>query len=210
MLKMNVIQAAQHFGISKEAIHNRIRRGSLESVVEDGIKYVIVDENAPQTKTQTKKVQPSDDKYYKLLEEQNQQLQQKIETLELETRSLRDQKEQMLIDERKMIEQIYKEKDEQLKNILNAFQAQLALDVPKEIEQKELLEAEIEHIEEDNSEMISLKKYIKKNNISEKKAKKLKTKLKKLAKNDSRIILKDKKIYFDFQKYDYNDLGIFS
>gem|GEM_PF-4791176 len=29
-MKMSVNDAAEHFGVSKEAIHNRIRRGSLE------------------------------------------------------------------------------------------------------------------------------------------------------------------------------------
>lgn len=118
MSKMNINDAAAFFGVSKEAIHNRIRRGSLESVMEDGVKLVIVDE------TSSKKVSPrvsiakatlSDERYYKLLEEQNTKLQSRVEILEGETRSLRDQKEQMLIEERIKIENIYKEKDEQLK-----------------------------------------------------------------------------------------------
>jgi len=48
MQKMNIAEASEFFGISKEAIHNRIRRGSLVSVVEDGVKFVMVDKNKKQ------------------------------------------------------------------------------------------------------------------------------------------------------------------
>ena len=40
---MNVNEAAEFLNISKEAIHNRIRRGSIEVLVENGTKMVILD-----------------------------------------------------------------------------------------------------------------------------------------------------------------------
>jgi len=178
---MNIIEASEHFSVSKEAIHNRIRRGSLSSVVEDGVKYVIVDESKSVSKPRTvqkKKVASSDDRYYKLLEEQNAKLQSKVDKLEGETRTLRDQKEQMLIDERIKIEQIYKDKDEQLKNILTTFKAQFLI-APQT--QEEHLDAEIEEIKEievqsvkepkkkKESGVISLKKFLKEQKLSEKK-----------------------------------------
>ena len=43
MSKLTVADAAIKLGVSKEAIHNRIRRGSLESVVENDVKLVIID-----------------------------------------------------------------------------------------------------------------------------------------------------------------------
>lgn len=46
MSKLTVADAAKKLGVSKEAIHNRIRRGSLQSVVEDGVKLVILDGSA--------------------------------------------------------------------------------------------------------------------------------------------------------------------
>ncbi len=212
MSKMNIIEAAEHFGISKEAIHNRIRRGSLESVVEDGVKFVIVDKNeVKKPRVQTRKTQTtSSDKYYQLLEEQNAKLQAKVEKLEDETRSLRDQKEQMLIDERHKIEQIYKDKDEQLKNILTSFKAQFMIASPKEQVEDEHLDAEIEEIpllEEDNKKgVISLKKYLKDKKISDKKIQKIKDKFKKRAKKDERVIIIGKKYYLNLDKYDYKDL----
>lgn len=167
MQKMTVAEAAEFFGVSKEAIHNRVRRGSLESEVIDGEKHVYVDENKSKTnptkaKTTPKKTRASsqtprrvepkvDDRYYNLLKEQNTQLQAKVEKLEGETRDLRDQKEQMLIQERKKIEQIYKDKDEQLKNILNAISSNFILNAPatkKDIEESQHLDAEIEVNEE--------------------------------------------------------------
>lgn len=211
MSKMSIADAATYFGVSREAIHNRIRRGSLSSVLEDGVKLVIVDKTAnASTRTSVKKVSVnSNDKYYKLLEEQNAKLQEKVEKLEDETRGLRDQKEQMLIDERIKIEQIYKDKDEQLKNILNSFKAQFMLSSPKEEEKIESIEAEIDEPEielENQSKRVSLKKYMKELHLSPKKEQKLLKKVKKIAKKDDRIICVGKKLYLDFNQHDYKDI----
>lgn len=208
MKKMSVNDAAEYYGVSKEAIHNRIRRGSVESVVEDGVKLVIVDENKKVQKTRaaaSPKQSVSNDKYYKFLEEQNSKLQSRVDTLETETRTLRDQKELMLIDERKKIERIYKEKDEQLKNVLNTLSSQFMLTMPKD-ESSEALEAEIEVEEEVQSTLISLKKHLKSYNYSEKKIRKIKGRFFKKSKNDDRIVIVGSKYYIDTTKYDYSDL----
>jgi len=202
MKKMNVSDAAEYFGVSKEAIHNRIRRGSLESVVEDGVKMVLVGAKVKKTTRTAVHVKSNDERYYKLLEEQNTKLQTRVETLEGETRSLRDQKELMLIEERKKIERIYKEKDEQLKNILSTISSQFMLSSPEA--QEELVEAEIE--EEVTSTLISLKKHLKQQNYSKEKAKKIKQKFKKKASKDERVIELDGKFYIDLAKYDYKGL----
>lgn len=204
MTKFTVSDAAEKLGVSKEAIHNRIRRGSLQSVVEDGVKFVILNANKS---TPTKAASHADERYYKLLEEQNAKLQQKVETLESETRSLRDQKEQMLIEERKKIEQIYKEKDEQLKNIINAISSKFILNAPEEP-----LEVEIEHIQKEDSaqekRLVSLNKYLKSKDFSKKKRSKIKEEFKARAKEDPRVIEIDKKYYIDLQKYDYSDFSL--
>jgi len=230
MQKMTIADAADFFGISKEAIHNRVRRGSLESEIIDGEKYVYIDEN----KTKTTKASPKksrvkssthrsvtpkvDDRYYTLLKEQNTQLQEKVEKLEGETRNLRDQKEQMLIDERKKIEQIYKDKDEQLKNILSAISSNFILDVPKDQSEVEHLDAEIEvepELEEyknndldESSILTSLNKYLKVRDFSKKKRKKIKAKFEKNADKDKRVIKLNQKIYIDLGKYSYSDYSL--
>ena len=215
MSKLTISEAAEQLGISKEAIYNRVRRGSLESVVEDGVKFVILESeksNNPVTKrVTTRKTIQIDDRYYKLLEEQNAKLEQKIEILEEEIRTLRDQKEQMLEDKINKIEQIYRDKDEQLKNTLNAISAKFMLNAPegKQDVYQDLVEAEIEESKDNqDSRLISLNKYIKTKKFSKKKASKIIEKFKKRAKTDSRIITIEKKIYIDVEKYDYSDLSL--
>jgi hypothetical protein len=206
MKKMSVGEAAEYFGVSREAIHNRVRRGSLEVVIEDGVKFIMIDTtNKKPTKARVVKTKVSnDDRYYKLLEVQNAKLQEKVEKLEGETRTLRDQKELMLIKEKEKIEQIYKEKDEQLKNILNSISSQFMLNAPQN-EEVEALEAEIEESVQ-NSNPVSLSKYLKSNNYSKKKIEKIKKKFKKIAKKDERVTIIGKKYYIDLQKYEYSDL----
>lgn len=212
MSKVTIHDAAELLGVSKEAIHNRIRRGSLQSVVEDGIKLVILEKEEsvqPLTKKTTTQKTPhqTPDRYYKFLEEQNEKLQQKVETLEKETRSLRDQKEQMLIEERLKIERIYKEKDEQLKNIINAISTKLMLHAPQEMIEGEIAQEEAqETITQEGRRLISVNKYLKSRDFSKKERNRIKEKFERAAKEDARIITIGKKYYIDLQKYDYSDL----
>ncbi|MDD2906198.1 MAG: DNA-binding protein [Sulfurimonas sp.] len=210
MSKMSVADAAEYYGVSKEAIHNRVRRGSLESVLEGDVKMVLVETKpTSQTKVQSKKpfVNVASDKYYKFLEEQNAKLQQKVEKLEDETRSLRDQKEQMLIEERIKIEQIYRDKDEQLKNILATFQSQFTLSTPQPKENETALDAEIEEVfyVQPNG-VISLNKYLKEQVLSKKKRKKIQERFDARATKEERIIIVGKKYYIDLEKYNYEDI----
>ena len=214
MKKVSVGEAAEYFGVSKEAIHNRIRRGSLEIVVENGVKMVLLNTDKPASPTKkrvtrTQNSAQNDERYYKLLAEQNAKLQARVDTLENETRSLRDQKELMLIEERKKIEQIYKEKDEQLKNILTTLSSQFMLSsgVQQDEDKVETVEVEIEESKDDAVEsVISLKKYLKGKDFSLKKIKKIRDKFKKKSKKDDRIILVGSKYYINPTKYDYSDL----
>ena len=214
MTKLTVAQAAEYFGVSKEAIHNRVRRGSLGVVVENGIKMVLLntDKIIKQTRkpAQVTAAVQNDERYYKLLQEQNEKLQEKVEKLESETRNLRDQKELILINERKKIEAIYQEKDEQLKNILSTLSSQFMLlqDKPAEITcDDEAVEVEIQELTTSKKKsIVSLKKYLKSKNYSEKKSKRVKKVFFKRVNKDKRITEINGKIYLDFTKYDYLDL----
>lgn len=222
MSKLTISDAAEFLGVSKEAIHNRIRRGTLECIVENDVKLVLINQedntnNMPKKPLNQKSVAKSDEKYYRFLEEQNTKLQHRVDTLEGETRSLRDQKEQMLIDERIKIENIYKEKDEQLKNIINAISSKLLLSTPQKIQ--DTIEGEIdeaqdiedehdEDVEIGKSRLTSLNKYLKSQDFSKKKISKIKEKFKERAKDDSRVVIIGKKYYIDFKKYDYSDFYI--
>jgi DNA-binding Lrp family transcriptional regulator len=221
MQNMTILEAAEHLGVSKEAIHNRIRRGSLDVVVLDGVKYVSIDADVkvatPAKTTRAKSSsKASDDRYYKFLENQNSQLQEKVERLEGETRTLRDQKEEMLIREREKIEQIYKEKDEQLKSFLNTLSAQFMLHAPQQHQQahqkqhEDHLDAEIEELNEafddKKGKLVSLKKYLKKEGYSSKQRDKIKEEFASRAEFDERIIVVGNKYYLDTVKFDYSDL----
>ena len=205
--KMTIEEAANHFGISKEAIHNRIRRGTLQVVLEGDVKYVLIDPTFTKPKIkQQRSVDLYADKLYNVLEEQNKELRQKVEQLQNETRRLREEKEQLLIEERERIEQIYKEKDEQLKNILSTISSQFLLEAkPLDVvEDEEHFEAEIE--ERKPPKPVSLKKHLKNLKIGSKKREKILKKVKKVAKKEDRFTVEKKKIYIDLTLYDYSDL----
>ena len=46
MQKLSITQVADKFGISKEAVYNRIRRGTFKTVEEDGVKFIVLDDEA--------------------------------------------------------------------------------------------------------------------------------------------------------------------
>ena len=207
MSKMSIADASVKLGISKEAIHNRIRRGSLECVVENGEKFVLLDSIKASSRRAVAKKTNYDENYFKFLEAQNEKLQARVDKLEDETRLLRDQKELMLIAEKKKIEDIYKQKDEQLKSILSAISSQFMLNTSQT---KDIIAQEVEvvEVEQDKivNEPISLNKYLKKSDFSKKKKEKIKARFKKKAKKDNRIIILGDKYYINLDKYDYKDL----
>jgi predicted DNA binding protein len=179
--KMSIEEAAKYFGISKEAIHNRIRRSTLQSVIENGVKMVIIDSNLKSSKKNTPKQNAYMDKYSSYLEEENKELKAKIQKLEQETYALREQKERLLVEERKRIEQIYKEKDEQLKNILNAISSKFLLEAKPINEEEELFEAEIEEKPRKEKKHIFYKEFLKNLDLSKKKKQKIKKQIKTLS-----------------------------
>jgi len=218
MQKLTIVQASEHFNVSKEAIHNRIRRGTLNCIIENGIKYVVLDNNTQKESSENKMSENINDKYYSYIEEENRRLKEKVEKLEGETKSLRDQKEQMLIDERDKIEQIYKERDKQLKSVLdvvaNKFLAhitpeQLIHEVESEEEAKHIEEAEVVEPKpkiKTKEKWVSLKKFLKDKNLSKKKYEKVQKRFIKASKKDERLKVEGTKIYTQPTKFDYADL----
>ncbi len=201
MKKMAIDEAAKFFGVSKEAIHNRIRRGSLEVVIENGKKFVLVDTKNKTKKTSLKTVSAIERQYNEFLHQEIQELKEKVSKLEGETKTLREEKEKLLVEERKRIEQIYKEKDEQLKSILNSISSKFMLAL-QEKEKDEHIDVEIE----EKKEIITLKKFLLKNKVSEKKYKKIKKHILKNLKKDKRFTIDGKKIYLDLKTYSYEDI----
>jgi predicted DNA-binding protein YlxM (UPF0122 family) len=202
MAKLTIAEAAQHFNVSKEAIHNRIRRGTMDCVIEHGVKYVVTgEENASKPQ--------ADSKYYDYIEQENERLRTRVGELEGETRSLREQREQMLIEERLKIEQIYKERDEQLRSVLQVVASKFLSATAMEHAIEEAVTAEViepQAPEPEREHWVALKEFLKLKGCKEKARAKIKARFKKRAKRDPRILLKKGKVHLDPSRYDYSDL----
>ncbi|MBL0687716.1 MAG: integrase [Sulfurospirillum sp.] len=119
--KLTVADMAKYLSISKEAIYNRLRRNTLESVTQDGKKYVLLTPNVEKEAKLPKKrgaANSVNNEYVSLLKNQVEELKEKNEKLESVRDRLYYEKENILIESQNKIEKIYKERDEQLKNIL--------------------------------------------------------------------------------------------
>jgi valyl-tRNA synthetase len=206
MKKLTIADAAEHFGVSKEAIHNRVRRGSLNCLVEDGVKYVTI--TAPKTSQSTENA--VDVRYTQYIEQENERLRGRVDVLENETSRLRDQREQMLIDERIKVEQIYKERDAQLRSVLHVVATKFLSHVnPEAVMQEGMEKGASDAINADIVEIdtwISLKDFLKVKKIKDEAKKKIKKRFEKLASTDARISVRDEKLFLNPAEFDYSDL----
>ena len=87
MALMTVAQASEALGITKEAIYNRIRRKTLDSITKDGIKYVDI-KQSNKTENIISNSLANDDRYIEFLENELTELKAKNEKLELDKERL--------------------------------------------------------------------------------------------------------------------------
>ncbi|MFZ5374888.1 MAG: DNA-binding protein [Campylobacterota bacterium] len=200
MKKMTIAEAAEHFGVSKEAIHNRIRRGSLTCIVENGVKFVAV----ASAKASPSETSIEADRYTRYIEQENERLREKVDVLEKETTRLRDQREQMLIDERVKIEQIYKERDAQLRSVLHVVATKFLSHANADEVVEEAINADV--IEAGEEEWISLKAFLKLKRVKDKEKKKIKNRFEAAVEADDRLALREGKVFLNPSRYDYSDL----
>lgn len=185
--KLTVMEMAKYLGVSKEAIYNRLRRGSLESIMEDGKKYVLLTPNVQREGKLPKRAAITNElnhEYIDLLKAQVQELKEKNEKLENDKEKLQLEKEQMLIESKEKIEQIYKDRDEQLKTILSlanipTLQHKMEEDTIEVVEEVEIEEDIVEKICGTYSDWISLKEYLKEKNYTKEERKAIKKRIKK-------------------------------
>lgn len=140
--KLTVIEAAKYLGVSKEAIYNRLRRGSLESIVVDGKKYVLLTDEIQKENKTSKKIDMSNSlnhEYIELLKLQIQELKIQNTKLEEDKANLIKEKERLLIESKEEIEKIYKSRDEHLKSILTLANIP-SLENKKNITKDEIIE----------------------------------------------------------------------
>ncbi|PSM52134.1 hypothetical protein CBLAS_0119 [Campylobacter blaseri] len=171
MQKLSVQEAAQKLGISKEAIYNRIRRNTIESVEEDGVKYVILDSNVkkitPANTTRKTTNKSSNSEFIKYLTNEIEYLKLKNKSLEEDKENLFREKEELLISSKNEIKNMYKERDEKLQYFLSL------LEKPT-MTKKDQIEAKAIDIKEDGNNWLKLKEYLNLFEFKKKKRKKVK------------------------------------
>lgn len=179
-MELTVAEASKVLGITKEAIYNRIRRGSLASVTKDGTKYVLLDA-APTPHPTPIAPNPQEDRYVKLLESQVEELKAQTQKLEEQKSQLIADKEALLKESKAEIERIYKERDKQLRIILSLIKRP-ALAKPEAPSEKEAIDADFEELTPYEKEMVAPKNktewvnlhlYLQQKGVSVKKQKKI-------------------------------------
>lgn len=217
-MRLTLEEYSKHFKMSKEMIHSKLRAKKLNYIIENSVTFIIVPrsslekekcqeihEEKKKTKVVTKQeivVQKQKTTVAMILglyKKENQQLKEKIAHLESKIDKLIDDKEQMLRDEIKKIEQVYSDKDSQLKNILELINTQLK-------SQKEETILEIEPISVEENQIIELKSYLKTLDIESYQKKVIKKRFLAVYGKDVRVIKQNGKLFLDFSRYDYSDL----
>lgn len=229
-MQLTLDEYSKQFKMSKEMINSKLRAKKLNSIVENGITYIIIEnENSdyeykpPLQKKQIHEVQnvmPNILEKPKttvaivlsLYQRENAQLKEKINFLEEKIDQLIDDKEQMLRAERDKIEEIYNTKDTQLKNILELINTKITFEQKHQTihEVETLSKGEYPPIQssitESSSGLVELKEYLKSLEIKSYQRKIIKERFNSVYNSDIRIIQQNGKVYLDFSKYDYSDL----
>lgn len=229
MKKLSINEAADVLGISKEAIYNRIRRNTIKSVEENGVKYVILDgfstnkqtQNLTNTKNnttnfaspkkETKKDAHKSDFIDYLIKEIDE-LKDKIKELENDKENLFREKEKILVDTKDEIKAMYEERDEKLKYFLSFFEKPLLQ--KKEKFQTEPIDLAVKESSDENfydEAWVSINEFL--NSLDIKRKKKLKIQnilIENIGKSEfiklkNDMILINKNINLDLLKSQQND-----
>ena len=122
MKKVSIGEAAEILGISKEAVYNRIRRNSLRAEESGGVRYVLLDDAASDSRGAKSKTGPDasqdqtaqNQSFIDYLIKEVAELKGKIEALQEDKDRLHKEKEEILIASKEEIKLMYKERDEKL------------------------------------------------------------------------------------------------
>jgi hypothetical protein len=201
MREVDVKDYAELVGIRSQSVYRKIKQGKLQTKKRDGKTYILTDIE-PEEKSDVTTQNFSNDfvaNYIKHLEDENKRLQEKVDYLITS-------KEQLLIAERERIEKIYRDKDSQLKSILELIQKRL-------IENKSThqtvpsYEPVIEAMSEgDMDALIELDAYLEHLNIQGKERRMIENRFTMRLGEDERVIMINNKMYMDIEKYDYRSL----
>ncbi|WP_314041620.1 DNA-binding protein [Campylobacter showae] len=186
MSKVPVSEAAEILGVTKEAVYNRIRRGTLKTFEKDGVKYVVLDGYEPQTAPKTSKSAKSSESkkaakagefdVNEFLLSQISELKEQNQNLQADKDRLFREKEQILLNNKTEIAQIYRERDEKLRGFLSMLERPLLARQNGEY----VAPIDVEFVEskpENEGKWTSLTEFLKSQNLSGKSLKKTQNKI---------------------------------
>ena len=190
MSKVPVSEAAEILGVTKEAVYNRIRRGTLKTFEKDGVKYVVLDgyepqaasKSAPKTSKSAKSSEPKKSAktgefdVNEFLLSQISELKEQNQNLQADKERLFREKEQILLNNKSEIAQIYRERDEKLRGFLSMLERPLLARQNGEY----VAPIDVEFVEskpENEGKWTSLAEFLKSQNLSGKSLKKMQNKI---------------------------------
>ena len=190
MSKVPVSEAAEILGVTKEAVYNRIRRGTLKTFEKDGVKYVVLEGYEPQTAPKSapktsKSAKSSESKkaaktgefdVNQFLLSQISELKEQNQNLQADKDRLFREKEQILLNNKTEIAQIYRERDEKLRGFLSMLERPLLARQNGEY----VAPIDVEFVEskpENEGKWTSLAEFLKSQNLSGKSLKKTQNKI---------------------------------
>lgn len=190
MSKVPVSEAAEILGVTKEAVYNRIRRGTLKTFEKDGVKYVVLDgyepqaasKSAPKTSKSAKSSEPKKSAktgefdVNEFLLSQISELKEQNQNLQADKERLFREKEQILLNNKSEIAQIYRERDEKLRGFLSMLERPLLARQNGEY----VAPIDVEFVEskpENEGKWTSLAEFLKSQNLSGKSLKKTQNKI---------------------------------
>ncbi|MFC2571303.1 MAG: DNA-binding protein [Campylobacter sp.] len=190
MSKVPVSEAAEILGVTKEAVYNRIRRGTLKTFEKDGAKYVVLDgyesQTAPKSAPKTSKSAKSSESkkaakagefdVNEFLLSQISELKEQNQNLQADKDRLFREKEQILLNNKTEIAQIYRERDEKLRGFLSMLERPLLARQNGEY----VAPIDVEFVEskpENEGKWTSLAEFLKSQNLSGKSLKKTQNKI---------------------------------
>ncbi len=165
MKKVSIGEAAEILGISKEAVYNRIRRNSLRAEESGGVRYVLLDDAAGDSRGAKSKTGPDasqdqtaqNQSFIDYLIKEVAELKGKIEALQEDKDRLHKEKEEILIASKEEIKLMYKERDEKLGYFLSFFDKPL---ISAKNREAKPFDVEVKEKTYDEREWTSLAKFI--------------------------------------------------
>ena len=217
-MRLSIEEYASRFDLSIATVHDKLRKKELDYSIDEGVVHILLS-STPEPKEE----QSPTATIITLYKQENMQLKEKIKSLEEKVDRLIDDKEQMLRDERSRIEQVYQNKDEQLKSVLELINTKLKLSQPTAITDKEMAYQESDHQKEktvqnidadpiteqsplDLDQRVSLRKYLKNIGLEPQHKRIVKRRFADAYGSDIRILQHKGEFYLDLSKFDYSDL----